>query len=89
MNEFHSLTMQLSLKERSTLLAEAQRRNLSPDGLVLQFIKDGIAQARTTEYQSALNVLQQMDELVSRLPLIDAVELVQTSRRELEQRGFG
>jgi hypothetical protein len=87
MNDFLPLTIQLSPKEQSTLLAEAQQRNLSPDVLAVQLIKDGIAQIQILNHQVALNALERLDDIVSRLPLVDAVELVRTSREELEQRG--
>lgn len=44
MNDVQSLTIQLSPEERSILFAEAQRRNLSPDVLALEVIRDSIAQ---------------------------------------------
>lgn len=87
MNDSQDLTIQLSPKERSTLLAQAQRRNLSPDLLALELIQDGIAQIHSFERQEALNALEGLDELVSRLPQVDIVELVRVGREELEQRG--
>ncbi len=87
MNDSQHLTIQLSPKERYTLLAQAQRRNMTPDILALELIKDGIAQMHSKERHEALNALEGLDELVSRLPQVDIVELVRIGREELEQRG--
>ncbi|MBD2773781.1 hypothetical protein [Iningainema tapete] len=86
MNDSQPLTIQLSLQERSTLIAEAQRRNLSLDALALELIKDGIAQMQSLKRQAALNALECLDELISHLPLVDTIEIVRASREELEQR---
>lgn len=87
MNDTRSLTIQLSPEERSILFAEAQRRNLSPHVLALEIVRDSIAQMQQFKDQVALNALDRLDELVSHLPLVDAVKLVRASREELEQRG--
>ncbi|MBW4615137.1 MAG: hypothetical protein KME21_18070 [Desmonostoc vinosum HA7617-LM4] len=86
MKDFLPITIQLSPKEGSILLAEAQKRNLSPDVFASQLLKNSIAQIPDFKHQAALDALVQLDELVSRLPLVDAVELARSSREELEQR---
>jgi hypothetical protein len=85
MNEFKSITIQLSVEESDRLEAEAKRLNVPPDALALFLLRFSLAQANPCI--NSLATLWHLRERTKNLPAVEPIEIVHTGREDLKQRG--
>ncbi len=85
MSESKNIAIQLSPEEFERLNAEAKRLNVSTEDLALRMVQSSLANINFSA--DALAALSGLAEIRKKLPLIDAVELAQVSREDLEKRG--
>jgi hypothetical protein len=69
------------------LEAEAERRHVEPDELADELVRENLQQAseRRSQMREALEAL---DELRTRMPKVDAVQLIRDVREAEADRGF-
>ncbi|MBV9003304.1 MAG: hypothetical protein JOZ98_00850 [Solirubrobacterales bacterium] len=76
-------TIHLKPETFEALEAEATRRNVEPDALADQLVREQLPTARA---KSMREWLDEMRELRREMPNVDAVKLIREGREELERR---
>ncbi|NJP10271.1 MAG: hypothetical protein HC866_13000 [Leptolyngbyaceae cyanobacterium RU_5_1] len=84
MSNPQTINVQLSPDDRDRLKAEARRRNLSVDVLASVLLHERLATVKQSINPD--QALFQLREIGRKMPPIDALQLAQKSRRDLEQR---
>lgn len=82
-------TIELSEETQQTLQQIALQTGCSESELIREAIKDYLERKKSTVSSptSPHDVLLRLREIGRRMPLVDAVQLAQESREQLEQRG--
>lgn len=81
----HDYTVRLDEGASAALEAEAERRQLAPDALATELVRERLPAGGTSEMAEALAALEAVRR---RMPEVDAVQLVREGREELERRSL-
>ncbi len=79
----HDYTVRLDPSASAALEAEAKRRHVAPDTLAAELVRDRLPGADSRELHEALAALEVAS---SRMPEVDAVQLVREGREDLDRR---
>ncbi|MDY7024270.1 MAG: hypothetical protein AAFO04_21025 [Cyanobacteria bacterium J06592_8] len=86
MNEYKTLTLQLSPENWASLEAQAKRVNISPEILANQLISCYLPHAKV--YMTPHDALKGLCQVRQSSSQTDAVDIIRYSRQELEERGI-
>jgi hypothetical protein len=84
-----AITLQLDLHDYERLEAEAERLGVPPATLARMYVRarlNGGEMATEKQRRAGLDALDRLTELTADLPTVDAVQIAQESRNELEGR---